>query len=628
METHWRAELERFSEYFSFRIIFLAILVGIISGGFAVLFYHAVELIFEIMVNIPYIMITNSSFSSFRWMVLLLSPALGGIVVGLISKKISKESKGHGVPNVIYAYHMNGGIMDKSIPLSKFVLSTLTLGSGGCAGKEGPVVQMGAGIGSYIAQKFNLEEKERQLLLLCGLSACLGATFNAPIGATLFAIEIIRPKISLKVYPIILISTVASIFFNYFTVGDTVLLKQSLILDFIDWNFIALSLLIGIFCGIFSALWIRMFYNVEIKLHKKFEIFNIPSKYQPAFGGLLVGLLLCVIYMLVGDNWISYSISGYTLKPMNEILNGNLLSGEPTVVFGILIMIMVFKIIGTAFTLGSGGSGGVFAPTLFIGMFFGAAFGILSEILLQIPIEYEIAFSLLGMAAFLSGSYRAPLTAIILTAEICDNFLIVVPLMVASSMGYIFSFLIQSDDINQMDFKLQGISLKHLSLQSLDKHAVHEFMYPMKFFNTAQVNTPIPKAIELMKKNTITALPILNKNKYISLVVNRDIKEFQEQNLNWESCTMKDLIKFFQMKPNIMVTKSTPLLEAVTLMALNDISNLPVVEKDVDDSLKLVGWFDNKILSKLEKEGLNTRTENAKNNEHAFDLDDTQNLFE
>ena len=626
MESHWRSEIERIHEYFSFTLLILAIFVGIIAGAFAVIFHYSVDLIYYIFIETPYHLLNHSPFSTIRWLPLLFSPFLGGILVGVLLNRFSKETKGHGVPNVIYAYNMNGGLIDKHIPLSKLISSTLTLGTGGCAGKEGPVVQIGAGIGSFIGQKFNLNEKERKILLLCGLSACLGATFNAPIGATLFAIEIIRPKISLKVYPIILISTVSSVFFNYFIIGDTVLLKHTLILDFVDSQFIVLSIILGILSGIFSIVWIRMFYNVEIKVHKRFEVLKIPAKYQPAFGGLLVGILLCFLYLIFQDNWIFYSISGNTVKPMNEILNGNLLSGDNNRIIGYLFMVMLFKIIGTSFTLGSGGSGGLFAPTLFIGMFFGAIFGILCQNLLGIPIEYKISFALLGMAAFLAGTYRAPLTSIIITAELCDNIVIVVPLMISSSLGYIFSFIVQSDDINELDFKLQGISLKYFSLHSLDKHIIGEFMYPIKFFNKAQLETHVSKAMELIKKNTINGLPILNKEKFVGLVVPKDLEDFQQKNQNWQSCTLKDVILFFKTKPPIMVTRKTPLLEAIALMASNDISNLPVVEKSGDDSLKLVGWFDNFILSKLQKEGLELAQPNRESTSETFDFDDIQNI--
>lgn len=607
MSKQFRLDLDRIKEYYSIKMILLSLLVGVVCGLFATVFNYSVHLVYTAFIEIPFSHLNSSEFSYLRWIPLLLSPALGGLLVGVLLSRFSKETKGHGVPNVISAYHMNRAIIDKNIPLSKLVASTLTLGSGGCAGKEGPAIQIGAGIGSYFAQKFNMSETHRQILLICGLSACMGATFNAPIGATLFAIEVIRPKISLKCYPLILLSTVTAMFFNYFVMGDNVLLEGTFTLNFINWEFVGLSILLGCLSGLLSVAWIYLFYGVEIQIHKGFKLLRVPQKIQPAFGGLVIGIFLCITFLFFGDSWTSYSISGHNMYPMNEILNGNIITGEFWFVLRSLIFVSVLKTVGTSFTLGSGGSGGLFAPTLFIGIFFGAIFGVITKALFNLTLEYQIAFALIGMAAFLAGTYRAPLTAIVITAEISDGFQFIVPLMLASAMGYLFSFLISAEDMNEMDFKLQGISLKHFSPQALDRYTVGEFMYPLTFFKTAQSDMQVSKAIERVKRNTITALPILENDKFINLVILRDLVKLVESDVNTDSMTLKETIAQFGLREPVTVNKDTPLLDVVTLMAFNDISNVPVVEKVPDGSMKLVGWFDSEMLKKLKEEGLDTK---------------------
>ena len=179
--------------------------------------------------------------------------------------------------------------------------------------------------------------------------------------------------------------------------------------------------------------------------------------------------------------------------------------------------------------------------------------------------------------------------------------------MLASAMGYLFSFLISAEDMNEMDFKLQGISLNHFSPQALDRYTVGEFMYPLTFFKTAQSDMQVSKAIERVKRNTITALPILENDKFINLVILRDLVKLVESDVNTDSMTLKETIAQFGLREPVTVNKDTPLLDVVTLMAFNDISNVPVVEKVPDGSMKLVGWFDSEMLKKLKEEGLDTK---------------------
>ena len=189
-------------------------------------------------------------------------------------------------------------------------------------------------------------------------------------------------------------------FFNYFVMGDNVLLEGTFTLNFINWEFVGLSILLGCLSGLLSVAWIYLFYGVEIQIHKGFKLLRVPQKIQPAFGGLVIGIFLCITFLFFGDSWTSYSISGHNMYPMNEILNGNIITGEFWFVLRSLIFVSVLKTVGTSFTLGSGGSGGLFAPTLFIGIFFGAIFDVITKALFNLTAEYQIAFALIGMAAF------------------------------------------------------------------------------------------------------------------------------------------------------------------------------------------------------------------------------------
>ena len=427
----------------------LGALIGVVSGITAILFRLLILGISQVFVIIPQVLGTVG------WIII---PALGGLIVGFIVVRYAPEAKGHGVPEVIEAYAVHGGKIRFRVPLLKSLASAICIGSGGSCGREGPIAQIGAGAGSVVATAFRLDKKERKTLLVCGLSSGIAATFNAPLGGALFGIEVLAGGIiGFSILPVILASVVAT------AIADLVLgISVSFQSPFFSMGHpleLVFYLILGIALGGVSVIWMRGFYSIEDLLEKL-----RASKYiLPAFGGLLTGLLaLGTIYL---ENVFAYSgefavnqpyypaIMGVGYAFIDATLIGN-------VAIGALFLFAILKILATSFTLGSGGSGGVFAPTLFMGAGFGGAFGLAFSALVPGAVLQPMAFALVGMAALFAGAGRAPITCIVMLMEMTADYSLILPLMIAVSSSFFVSSLLEPESIYTMKLSRRGVKIR------------------------------------------------------------------------------------------------------------------------------------------------------------------------
>lgn len=432
------------------KIYSLGALIGVVSGLTAVLFRYLILTFSSIFIMIPAIL------GTFGWLVI---PILGGLIVAFIVVRFAPEAKGHGVPEVMEAYVLHDGKMRVRIPLLKSLASAICIGSGGSCGREGPIAQIGAGVGSAVATKLKLDKKETKTLLLCGLSSGIAATFNAPLGGALFGIEILAGGIlGFSILPVILASVVATAVAD-FIIGDTV--------SFIVAGFslghpieLVFYLILGIILGIVSVIWMKGFYFIE----DFFEKIRVSKYAVPAIGGLLIGLLaMGTLYL---ESVFGYQ-GAFGVQPFYPAIMGvgyafidASLAG--TVALGALVTFGILKILATSFTLGSGGSGGVFAPTLFIGAAFGGALGLIFSTIMPglVPTSSVITFALVGMAALFAGSGRAPITCIVIMMEMTHDYFLILPLMIAVSASYLISSLIEEESIYTMKLSRRGVHIR------------------------------------------------------------------------------------------------------------------------------------------------------------------------
>lgn len=338
---------------------------------------------------------------------IILLPVLGGLIIGPIMWRLAPELVGHGIPETLEAFVYERGRIRSRVSMLKVLVSAITIGSGGSAGREGPGARIGASVGSTIGQILGLRPEEVRLLLVVGLGAGVAATFNAPAGGILFGMEIIYRKLRLPPMVILplgigcVVSTiVARLFISEFTSFAPV-----------EVNFGSVDLAVGpglgLLFGILSVLWVKCLYGVE-------HIFNrmkVLNDLKPAIGGTVVGVL-GMFLMQYGVMGVGYEGIGLALA--NEI---------PLALLGILA---TAKLIASSFTIGSGGSGGIFAPSLYMGAMAGMFLG--SFISLVLPVDANVVL-VIGMAAMFSGAARAPFTATVLVAEVAGNYFLIIPLL-------------------------------------------------------------------------------------------------------------------------------------------------------------------------------------------------------
>jgi CIC family chloride channel protein len=355
------------------------------------------------------------------WLLVLL-PALGGLAAGLVAWRFAPDAAGHGTDSMIDAYHNKQAKIPLRIPAAKLVASLFTLGTGGSAGREGPISQIGAGVGSTVATWLKLSDRERRLLLLAGASAGISALFRTPLGAALWVLEVIYREDfeSEGLFPCLIASVTAySIFISFFGPGHLFLTEP-------DYVFLPRQLplygLMAVLLAALGLLWIKVFYGTERQV---FGRLKVPRWLKPAIGGLALGGLAVAIpaCLSIGYGWVQDA-----LRPVGDA--GRLLP-EGWHGAAALAGIALAKMVATSLTVGSGGSGGVFAPSIVIGGLLGGAFGMAAHELAPRLAPQPGAFALVGMAAFYGGVGHVPLSALVIVCELAGSYDLLVPLMLS-----------------------------------------------------------------------------------------------------------------------------------------------------------------------------------------------------
>ena len=490
----------------------------------------------------------------------ILLPALGGLIIGPIIMKFAPETKGHGVPEVMEATTLKGGKIRKRVAFLKVIVSSITIGSGGSAGREGPIAQIGATLGSIMGQLFKLDTQSMKLLVVCGLAAGIAGTFNAPLGGALFGMEILYRGIGLfNAMPVVLASvigaTVASVFLGrrpaFNPEGLTMWTPQEL----------PLYLLLGVLFGIISVIWVKVFYSIE----DLFERLNVSPHLKPAIGGLMVGL--------IGVFYANYGIMGVGYEGINLLLAGKL-------TLTILILLGILKILATSFTIGSGGSGGIFAPSLYIGSMFGGALGILFNMLFPSIVSQPITYALAGMAALFAGAAQAPINVIIMIPEMSGTFTLIPPIMASSTMSFFIAWLIlRGSSIYTIKLERRGIKLRMGRSFVLDSIRVEEVM--TKNIITLSPDMPVLALETLFEEYHHTGYPVVKDGKLIGIVTISDVQKIPPEK-------RKDLkIEDIASRKLVVTYPDETVHQALDKMYVKNVGRLPVVDRS--DPTKIIG---------------------------------------
>jgi CIC family chloride channel protein len=371
------------------------------------------------------------------WYARIAIPAVGGLIVGPLVWFFAREARGHGVPEVMKAVALKGGVIRPRLVAIKALASALSIGTGGSVGREGPIIQIGSAFGSSVGQLLRLNTTQIRTLVGCGAAAGIGATFNAPIAGALFAGEVIVGGFAVSEFTPIVISAVVAVVVSRFFLGNT---PSFLVPDYeIVSPFELLSYMgVGVAAGLVAVAFIRALSLSE----DLFAKVPIPEYLKAALGGALVGVIAIELPHVYGV--------GYT--SINWVLDGNL----PVAIMGLLVFA---KIAATSITIGSGGSGGVFAPSLFLGAMTGGFLGTFVHQYFPESTATSGAYALVTMGAVVAATTHAPLSAIIIIFELTQTIDIIPALMCACVLSTLVSQVLHRDSIYTSKLMRQGIDL-------------------------------------------------------------------------------------------------------------------------------------------------------------------------
>jgi CIC family chloride channel protein len=505
----------------------------------------------------------------------ILVPAIGGIIVGLIIHFFSSESKGHGVPEVMLAVAQAKSRIRPRVAAIKALASSICIGSGGSVGREGPIVQISSAIGSTLGQLLKLPEDKTRILIACGAAGGIAATFNAPLAGIFFALEIILGEYGIRNFSSVVLSAVIATVISRTFLGTMPAFNIPHYELATNWEIINYFFL-GFLAALVAWIFIKALYGTE----DFFDALKIPDYIKPAIGGLVLGII----------GFFFPQVFGVGYGAIEQTLNGDL---TPVLVIGLL----GFKILATSLTLGSGGSGGVFAPSLFVGAMLGSLFGSTIHFLFS-GFNISIgAYALVGMGAVFAGSAQAPITAILILFEMTGDYKIILPLMISCVISTLVLRRLSRDSIYSLKLSRKGINLENLRQEDLIYIIkVSDAMFKNVIY-VSETNT-VKEAGLLIKETTHRGFPVLDDKGLLKGIVTH-----QDINKALSLGKKDDLVRTIMTTDISVCYQDETLKAALEKMGERNIGRIPVVEHE--DQKRLVGLITRKgIIEAYNKEFL------------------------
>ncbi len=539
----------------------IGILIGLVAGFGSILFYLAIKWASALLLGyfagytapLPGGEGETVVTAIGRFWAIPLVTTLGGLASGLLVFKFAPEAEGHGTDTAINAFHNQNAHIRARVPGIKMIASAITIGSGGSAGREGPIALISAGFGSILGDALRLNNRERRIALTVGIGAGIGAIFKAPLGGALLGTEVLyrRDFETDAIFPSFIASITGYVIFASFN-GWAPIFTIPAGLEFNSPLQLGGYILLGLACGLVGMLYGRTFY----KMRDYFRSLKIPNYLKPAIGGLGVGIIGMFLPQVLGQGygWVQLGINGdFTALPVY-----------------LMVGVLVGKIVATSLSIGSGGSGGVFAPGLVIGgMVGGIVWWLLKDFTLIVPPEPD-AFVIVGMMALFGGIAKAPLAIMIMVSEMTNSYVLLAPCMIAVVVAYFSS---GNSYIYENQVANRAASPAHKSEYSvplLTRLSVGEAMHSIKAAVTPDTNL---KEVEtIMKNERLDALPVMQGGSIRGIIANLDIVRVPKAE------RVSKLAKDF-MSTNLKVCYSNEQLDvALERMSHNNISHLPVMD--------------------------------------------------
>lgn len=562
--------LDRLAPSEGLLLLILSVLVGACTGFAAVLFIKLIHLI----QHLSYTSLSAAVPALGKWVYLLI-PIIGSLLVGPLIL-LAQEAKGHGVPEVMQALILRGGRIRARVAAAKILASALCIGTGGSAGREGPIVQVGSALGSSLGQVLRLSDERIRNLVACGAAAGIAATFNAPIAGVAFAIEVLMCGLQVRHFGNVVIAAVSASIVSHSFFGNRVAFEVPVY----AWNTpveLILYLILGLSAAIIGIMFIRMLNFSE----NIFDAWQFPQLLKPAVGAIFLGILGFAYMHLPG---VVQPMTGGAHGGSGAVIPHMYGSGFPFIELAIqgkaslwILVILVFlKPLATSFTLGSGNSGGVFAPSLFIGAMLGGALGHLFQYLFPEIAGSPGAYALVGMAALFSATARAPLTAMLIVFEMSNDYYMILPLMIAGITACYFAQWLHPESIYTIKLAKRGVRFSEgRDMDIMQGVKISEVMRTTPV--TIHKDQPLSDLMALFQETHLHGFPVMRDGgKVWGIVTLQDVDRAQmRDDFSMTGVRVCDVA----VEDPITAYPDEPIWAAIQKMSPRDLARLPVVRR-------------------------------------------------
>ncbi len=560
-------------------LLILAVVVGATTGLAAVLFIKLIMVIERLTFGS-----LGSLLPFLGDFVYLIVPIIGGLLVGPLIL-LAKEAKGQGIPEVMQSLVLRGGRIRPRVAVVKVLASALCIGTGGSAGREGPIIQVGSALGSAVGQILRLSDERMRNLVACGAAAGIAANFNAPMAGVAFAIEVLMCSLQMRTFGNVVIAAVSASVVSRGFLGDSLAFRVPAY-TMNDPLELILYLLLGLVAALVGIVFIRTLNFAE----NFFDNWQAPFLLKPAVGGLLLGVIGLIFMQLPGLSFPARAmVAGPELTtPIPHLYGTGFAYIEAAIqgqtVLWLLLLLLVIKPIATACTLGSGNSGGIFAPSLFIGAMLGGAMGHLFGQWWPTMAISPGAFALVGMAAVFSAIARSPLTAMLIVFEMSNDYEMILPLMAAVVTASALAGWLHPESIYTLKLASRGVRLVDgRDMDIMQGVKVREVMRRRPV--TIHSDASLPELMALFQETNLLGFPVVGDgNRLAGIITLQDIHRAQSApDFDLRRLRVADLA----VSEPITVFPDEPIWVAIQKMSPRDLARLPVVSRD--DARSLVG---------------------------------------
>ncbi len=502
----------------------------------------------------------------YPWL-LLLVPALGGLLSGVIVFTFAPEAEGHGTDSVIDAYHNRQGQIRPRVPLVKIIASSITLGTGGSGGREGPFAQIGAGFGSLLGNLLRLRPAERRVLMAAGMGAGIGAIFRAPLAGTIFAAEVLYGSTEFEpevIIPAGIASVISYCIYGMYS-GWKPLFTTASHLSFSNPLRLGPYLLLAVLMALLAALYTHTFYGCQ----RLFHHLPIRKHFHPAIGAFLTGLIALALYFLLGKNQQVLSVLAFGYSAIQDAM-----TRDANVTAGLLLAIALGKILTTSLTIGSGGSGGVFGPSMVIGGCSGGALGLVLHQQWPWLVPHPASFAIVGMAGFFAAAAKTPFSTLIMVTEMTGGYDLLLPSLWVCTLSFILS---DKQSIYASQVESRSLSPAHQGTfvrQVLAQVRVSGFLTPGPSTLALRPRDSLATVIERLSGAPQSVLPVADGDNRLLGVVSLEEVYLASQAPSLQSLVLAEDLMRADVHP---LTPNDTLDRALELFVENDLLTLPVV---------------------------------------------------